>query len=86
MRQGAIQLETRATGSHSNQTRSTLPGSLVPSAPLLRTAEIPADAMHCCRLVGGARDQQALSDPLQKRGGDARHFGPIPGARARAQS
>lgn len=38
------------------------------------------------RLVGGARDEQAVSDPLQKRGGDTRHLGPIPCSRARAQS
>lgn len=38
------------------------------------------------RLVGGARDEQAFSDSLQKRGGDTRHLGPIPCSRARAQS
>lgn len=41
---------------------------------------------HCSRLVGGAWDKQALSDPLQKRRGDTRHLGLIPSSRAGAQS
>lgn len=40
----------------------------------------------CCRLPGGARYEQALSDTLQERGGDTRHLRAVPGARARAQS